>query len=641
MLSYSSRFVYVLIACFLSVTYATAQDTLNVAHVIASSKPSTSISATPLRAMDKCEFQKLGYDNVYEAVRNFAGATIKDYGGIGGIKTVSIRSLGAQHTSISYDGLSISDMQSGQTDISRFSLDNVEMISLSIGQSDNIFQPARLCSGAGVLEIRTTKPYFENKGTNVNISMKFASFKTYNPTLLLEQRLGNKWSINLIGDYLNSEGTYPFVIKNGTGAEKLERKNSDVERVRGELNLFGDLGNAGSLSVKSNFLYSERGLPGAVILYNPTANERLWDRSFFSSTSYESLKGKKWEFKGNLKYSYAWNRYIDISEQYPGGMIDDRYTQMEYYGNVSAQFRASDRLTFAASEDLFYTTLDSNTPECCFPERTSFLSSFAGQYRAERLTFTASILGTFIRESVKIGTPAESQNHLSPAASLSFKLLADKNFRIRASYKDGFRVPSFNDLYYQRTGNRNLKPERAHQYNLGLTWSEGFTVSIDGYYNHIKDKIATIPTMFIWKTFNIGEVDIWGFDVSASGDIWLGKGQRLELSGNYSFQKASEVIPYAPENSGSATLSWINPWVNISYLLSAVGVRYALPETIERNAIEGYLDNSVSLNHDFIFKKVNISLRGEVMNISNKNYAVIKYYPMPGRNYRLTVKFTY
>jgi len=629
-----------IIAWLSSVAMASAQDTLNIAHVVASSKPSSTLSAAPVRAMDNSDFQKLGYSNVYEAVRGFAGATIKDYGGIGGVKTVSIRGLGAQHTSISYDGMIISDVKSGETDISRFSLENVDMVAISIGLSDNIFQSARLLSGAGTLEIKTRKPSFDNKSTNVAASMLFGSFKSYNPTLLIEQKLGKHWSLNATGDYLNSDGTYKFTIKNGNKTEELERENSDVERVRSELNVFGDFGKGGSLNIKGNFLYSERGLPGAVILYNPTANERIWDRSFFTSASYESMKGKKWEFKGNLKYSYAWNRYVDISEQYAEGMIDDRYTQIEYYGNVAAQFRVSQNLKFTASEDLFYTTLDAYTAESSSPRRTSFLSSVAGQYRRERFTATASLLGTFISEDFPSESPSSDRIHLSPAASISYKLLADRNFRIRASYKDGFRVPTFNDLYYKRTGNTELKPERAHQYNIGLTWAELFTASIDGYYNHVKDKIATIPTMFFWKTFNIGEVDIWGFDISASGDIWLGNTQRLELTGSYSFQKASEVIPYAPQNSGSATISWLNPWVNISYILTASGERYAFPDAVKRNLVEGYFDHSVSLNHEFKLKHCGIMLRGEVLNITDKNYAVIKYYPMPGRNYRLTIKIT-
>ena len=97
---------------------------------------------------------------VSDAVKHFAGVTVKDYGGIGGLKTVSIRSPGAQHTAVGYDGITLTDCQTGQIDIGRFSLDNVDRLSLNNGQSDNIFQPARFFASAGILNIQTLTPLF-------------------------------------------------------------------------------------------------------------------------------------------------------------------------------------------------------------------------------------------------------------------------------------------------------------------------------------------------------------------------------------------------------------------------------------------------------------------------------------------------
>ncbi|MDR2773355.1 MAG: TonB-dependent receptor plug domain-containing protein, partial [Tannerella sp.] len=116
--------------------------------------------AAPLQILDGKSIIRLGIQDLSEAVRRFSGVTVKDYGGIGGLKTVSIRSLGAHHTAVGYDGVVISDAQSGQVDISRFTLDNVEMISLSMGQSDEIFQTARIYASAGALNIKTQKPRF-------------------------------------------------------------------------------------------------------------------------------------------------------------------------------------------------------------------------------------------------------------------------------------------------------------------------------------------------------------------------------------------------------------------------------------------------------------------------------------------------
>ena len=67
-------------------------------------------SASPLQVFNKEELKNLQALQVSDAVKHFAG-------GIGGLKTVSIRSLGAQHTAVSYDGITVSDCQTGQVDM--------------------------------------------------------------------------------------------------------------------------------------------------------------------------------------------------------------------------------------------------------------------------------------------------------------------------------------------------------------------------------------------------------------------------------------------------------------------------------------------------------------------------------------------
>lgn len=134
--------------------------------VTARRMPNKVTSAVPVQIMSKQDISQLGIQNMADAVRRFAGADVKDYGGIGGLKTVSIRNMGAAHTAVSYDGVAVSNCQAGQIDIGRFSLDNVSMLSLSIGQSEDLLQSARLYASAGVLNIETEKPHFEGDRTS-------------------------------------------------------------------------------------------------------------------------------------------------------------------------------------------------------------------------------------------------------------------------------------------------------------------------------------------------------------------------------------------------------------------------------------------------------------------------------------------
>ena len=89
-------------------------------------------------------------------------------------------------------------------------------------------------------------------------------------------------------------------------------------------------------------------------------------------------------------------------------------------------------------------------------------------------------------------------------------------------------------------GNTNLKPEETTQFNLGLTWSAScgnwlkyFSISADGYYNTVNDKIVAMPTMYIWRMINLGKVDIKGADINLSAQFPLPLGMELILGSTY------------------------------------------------------------------------------------------------------------
>lgn len=190
----------------------TTYHQLSGVEVVGKVRPSVTRESTPLQVMDKAGIERLGVQDLSEAVKRFSGVTVQDYGGIGGLKTVSVRSLGAKHTAVSYDGVTVTDAQSGQVDISRFSLDNVDMISLSIGQADDIFQTARMYASAGALNIKTAAPLFKDKSYNAYVKLKGGSFGLFNPVIRYEQRMGNRWSASLHADWLSAKGDYPFTL---------------------------------------------------------------------------------------------------------------------------------------------------------------------------------------------------------------------------------------------------------------------------------------------------------------------------------------------------------------------------------------------------------------------------------------------
>lgn len=614
------------------------------------------LSGAPLQRIDKGDIERLGLQNVADAVKKMAGVQVHDYGGVGGLKTVSIRGLGAKHTAVTYDGVAVSDAQSGQVDVGRFLLDNVDVLSLEVGQGNDIFRSAKAFSSGGVIGLVTCKPR-ENR---TSLKVVAGDFGSAGVALLRERVFNNVWSYSASVDVRRVEGDYPFELENGRLTEKRRRENGDVKSVVAEGNLFGNFGQGGNLAVKLYYFNSERGLPGAVNFYNSEKAERLWDDNFFAQASYKLFFADKWHFYSHLKYNYSHSRYRDENKNYVQGFSEDRNTQHEYYASVGLGVDACRGLSFALSSDVTSSSLSNNFKNGKAPHRLNSQTVLAARYENKVLVATASLLGTFIDDDVKGGgVAAEDKQRLSPSISLSWRPIASLPVFLRASCRDAYRVPTFADLYYQRMGNTGLKPERATQYNAGIFYSgqikEGATLSlsVDGYYNSVKDKIVAVPTMYVWSMKNYGKVQVEGVDVTASLQLSLQKGMSLLWDASYSYTHAIDKtkrtsknyghqIPYTPRHSGNSSLTFNNRWVNVSYMLTAVGTRYMLPQNIAKNEIASYVEHSLSASREWALGAWGVlRLQGEVQNFTNENYDVIRYYPMPGRQWRLTAKLTF
>ena len=628
-------------------------DTLDVATV-SSRRNAAAASVSPIQSISEGRIGRLGTIGLHEAVRQFSGISVKDYGGIGGLKTVSVRNMGAAHTAVIYDGISISDAQNGQVDISRFNLDDISKVSMSIGVTDDIFCSARHLASAGVLKLETAAPTFEKGPTEASARLSVGSFGTYNPYIGITQRLGKAYALKVSGNGMFSNGGYPFMLQNGGIESRETRINSDVRSYGAEADFHADWEDSGHLKAKVNYLDSERGLPGSVILYTQNAYERLWDRSVLANVMYDRSFDCGLDFHADAGYTYSFNRHLDTDPAYPSPQ-DSRYTQNEYSLAARGLYTLSPRWKIAVAEDVFINSLSSNIPECPFPVRLSSATALSAQYEGRRFRVTFCVLGSYISETVSDGVKPADKRRLSPMAGISWNFL--EGFHLRASCKEGFRVPTFNDLYYARVGNSNLRPEVALQTNLGVTFSRTYgwgslDVTADGYYNHVKDKIAAVPTMFIWKMRNVGEVAMYGGDFTATA-LWKAcDWLTINVSGNYSLQYALDItdpsaknyrhqIPYTPRHCGSGAVVFETPYVNISYRLNATGKRYIKNQNITANILEGYADHCVSVNREFTLGGHSLYVGLEGLNLGGRNYEVIHSYPMPGRSFRCTLKYKF
>lgn len=644
--------------------YAQTVDSTKTYHIEEVSVSAQRIrkEVIPVQMLAGEELQKLSVHSVADAIRYFSGIQIKDYGGIGGLKTVNIRGLGTQHVGVFYDGVQLGNAQNGQIDLGRFSLDNMEAVSLYNGQKSAIFQSAKDFASAGSIYMTARHPSFgEGQNYRLKGTFKTGSFGLVNPSVLLEHRLSKQVSGSLSAEYMYTSGKYKFRYRQKNGYDITEtRKNGDVEAIRAEYGLFGDM-QGGEWKAKAYLYNSERGLPGAAVRETGdfVHEDRQWDTNFFLQGSFRKHWGN-YSLQTNGKYAYDYLHYLsdprlDVTTMY----VNNHYRQHELYFSAANMLNILPFWSADVSVDFQWNKLNADLVNFVYPCRYTALVAAATALHFERFKLQANLLGTFVHETTKVPNAAAGDKHkYTPTVVASWQPFKNEDLNLRAFYKKIFRMPTLNDLYYTFIGNIDLNPEYTTQYDIGVTYSRkfrgGYPVRLefqaDAYYNEVTDKIVAMPTsnQFRWTMVNLGYVEMRGVDVALQTEWHLLKDLKANLPVNYTYEKAQDFtdaksdyyggqIPYIPWHSGSAVLNLSYRDWDMNYSFIYTGERYESSANIPENYAKEWYTNDLSLSRRLHWKKMLWKLTAEVNNVFNQQYEVVQWYPMPGINFRFVI----
>lgn len=629
----------------------------------------------PAQTLSGAVLDKLNSQSVADALRYFSGIQLKDYGGIGGIKTVNIRSMGTNHVGVFYNGVQLGNAQNGQVDLGRYSLDNVEAIALYNGQKSDIFQSAKDFGSSGAIYIITRRPRFSDNGRNCYLTGQFrtGSFGLANPSFLWKQKIKKNIHLSVNAEYTYATGHYKYTIRktrqieNATGNYSKEtaydttavRTNGDVHALRAEFGLYGYMPD-GKWNVNGYYYDSERGIPGAVVNNVFHRGERQWDKSAFGQASFNYRVNPFYSLKFNAKFAWDYTHFKRPFEdkEIP---IDNRYYQEEAYASIANLFTLTDWWSIDASFDVQWNKLNADLYEFPYPYRWTELAVIATNFSFSHFDVQASLLGNFVQDRLRSKTypgSVPAKKELSPAIFFSYQPFLQRDFRLDGFFKRAFRMPTFNDLYYTEVGYAYLNPEYTTQYNIGSSfskqkindWIDAFSVRGDAYYNRISNKIVAYPAggSFRWTMRNLGKVEVLGAEISANAAFHI-QNVGLKALLQYTYQRARDItntndseygdqIPYTPKHSGSCSVNAGYSGWDLNYSFIYTGERYNESENIAENYEPAWYTNDISLSKVFRIKNVGLKITGEINNIFNQAYEVIHNYPMPGRNFRVTLK---
>ena len=622
-----------------------AADTDSVTNLTEVEVTARRIPMATRQELSGTSLQSLSSTSIADALKYFAGVQIKDYGGLGGLKTVNVRSLGSQHVGVYIDGIRITNAQNGTVDLGKYSLSTLESVSLynanklEMGQS-----PSEYASGATVY-LRTRRPSTDS----LSVLAGIGSFHTYRGRVNLQfNRRG--WQGFIDGEYLYSKGDYPFRYKSEYEDTVGRRRNSDIEYYRIEGALFKK-----GFAAHFYSYVSERGCPGGIVrrLSDKYTNiGREWDTDIFVQGSWQHRFNPSHFLRVNAKYSHEYLRYnTNYDENQNTARVDNHYYQNDGYASVAWCFSPFPWFYLNAGYDARMSWLTADLRNFSYVRRLDQKGVVDVRLEWRAFRAEASLLYQHYKDHTRIQAgAADPISRCTPAISLGW---ARRGLSLRAWYKKIFRVPTLNDLYYTQAGNRNLKPEYTRQWNIGAEYDYSggpwlATAQVDAYINHIDNRIVCLPLRgtYTWSMMNYGKTFCRGLNASLSGTYMPGD-WAFTLLGSLTLQhdvnrtdpadEDTYDVPICYSPKFSCGITGIVAWRNFSLTVSELHVSkriwsYADPDDI----LSPY--NNVDVKISGQWKWFIASL--EINDLFDVQYEHIPRYPMPGRTIRFSLTYT-
>lgn len=638
---------------------------LSEVQTVALRRSSSWQSAAPCLRLDSAALARSGTTSLSQVLRRLPGVILRDYGGAGGLKTVSVRGLGAAHTVVTYDGMPVGEAQSGMVDFRRFSLHRLHEVQLSVADADALLVPVRTLGAAHIAL---------NPGEGKReAGIRAGSFGAVAPSVGWQQQFGQT-AITLDADYQRSDNRYPFQLNNGKLRTNERREHNAVSEGQAALRLRHTTPGGTTLAAGIDYDDTHRQLPGPVMLYTKSGTEKATERNA-SLHGRVRKNGSRWQWQAGGKATMRESRYLNLDAQFPGGRLDQRYRQREAYLTAGIAHTANGGWQWAYAADYTLASLHSNLNADNRVARHSLQQALSLRLRRGRWTATVRGLlhlhhnqastaeGTTQGLPWQQGETARDAARFTHALSVAYRLWHRQGaeWLLRAHHQHIFRMPSFTESYYFHYGSTRLRPELTRQFGVGSTlqWllpngkGQG-AASLDAYRNHIDDRIVALPfNMYVWRTTNVGAVRAQGFDAALVLEICLHPQHRLHLSGNYSLQSVTDrtdpdapaygkQMAYTPLHSGTASARWENPWCALNLTLDAAASRWSTHEHLPTTRLPAYAEIGAGISRTFrLSRRQQLLVRLDGINLTDRQYEIVRRYPMPRRHWRAALLYRF
>jgi iron complex outermembrane receptor protein len=526
--------------------------------------------------------------------------------GYGMVSSPSFRGTTAQQTAVVWNGFNINSQFNGQTDFNTLLVDGFDELSVRPGGGSVIYGTGAI---GGSIHLKNELRFTGE--TKARLSARVGSFSTYQ-NLLKASTSNKKWSLSLALSRFSSENDYDW--------PETSRQNLNGQFEHYNANL--------SLSRKLN------------------PNNRITYHGMY--------------FNGDRNFSLIFP--TDPPSSY---FNEDHRHLLEWESQLS---EVTSVLKFAFFDEFFQYTADTRSPNPTGASAQTILARYSIFYPYKNFDFNviseynySSASGTnVLSESRNIASFAfltkhrwkkltsevsfrqeYSHVHDSPFLfSSGFNYEFSKLLTAKANVSRNFRIPTFNDLYWEGSGNTSLLPETSNQVEASVILSDDenkHQLSLTGYYNDITNLIRWIPSpTSVWQPENVDEVETYGLEVNLDSRYEFGL-HTFKLRSLYAYtisenKQTGFQLTYVPQHKFTNSIVYkINRFsVDIQNLYN--GEVFTRSNNSAGDILEDYLLWNAGISYQFPALQ-SLKISAQVRNLGDVAYQTQENRPLPGRHF--------
>lgn len=530
--------------------------------------------------------------------------------GLGMVSSPSFRGTTAQQTAVIWNGININSQLNGQTDFNILNAGDFNSVSVRAGGGSVIYGSSAI---GGSIHLNNDLS-FDDTIHNA-LLVKYGSYNTVNTNYNFKAST-RKFSSDVSISRNNSDNDYEY-------------PNSDIKNENGQYY---------NTSYNAAFAYklNEKNI---LRLYSFAYDgERHFSRTLAapSQSKYQDVNSRNL-----LEWLGLYGRF---TSKLKAALLTEHY---KYYARGNENYTFGKINTWLGTYDLAYNITD-NLKINTLLNYTHNKGDGSDIEAKERNIGSGSVLlhhNVTQKLNYEVGVRKEVTDVYESPVLFSFGGSYDvaKFYTVKVNASRNFRIPTFNDLYWQGSGNPDLKPESSYQAEIGNEFkAKNFKFTLTGYYIKLRDMLRWVPTGSVWRPENVGKVNTYGVESLINWQKTIGS-SRFVFDGTYAYtvsreDGSTEQLIYVPFHK--ATASFAYSYKNISAYYRHLYNGKVFYTSDNSSQIDAY--NVSTLGAEYHFKLMQgLDIGAQVHNLWDKAYQNVTMRPMPGRNYTMYLNFKF